>query len=31
MDDNCGRLENVRAMVAKAKQEGLLDNEDDDD
>ncbi len=31
MDDNCGRLENVRAIVAKAKREGLLDNEDDDD
>ena len=31
MDDNCGRLENVRAIVANAKREGLLDNEDDDD
>jgi hemerythrin superfamily protein len=31
MDDNCGRLTNVRAIVTKAKQEGLLDNEGDDD
>ena len=31
MDDDCGRLENVRSIVAKAKREGLLDNEDDDD
>ena len=31
MDDDCGRLENVRSIVANAKREGLLDNEDDDD
>ncbi len=31
IDHDCGRLENVRSIVAKAKREGLLDNDEDDD
>ncbi len=30
IDDDCGRLENVRAIVARAEQEGLLDEDEDD-
>ncbi|HWM72611.1 MAG TPA: hemerythrin domain-containing protein [Nocardioides sp.] len=31
IDDDCGLVTNVRTIVAKAKREGLLDNEDEDD
>lgn len=30
IDDDCGRLENVRAVVARAAKEGLLDEDEDD-
>ena len=29
LDDDCGRIENVRAIVARAEKEGLLDEESD--
>jgi len=31
LDDDCGRLDNVRAVVARAEQQGLLHDEDDED
>ncbi len=31
IDDDCGRLENVRRIVAEARKEGLLDDDDDED
>ncbi len=30
IDDDCGRITNVRSIVAAAKREGLLDKEEDD-
>jgi hemerythrin superfamily protein len=30
IDDDCGRLENVRRIVAEARREGLLDDDDDE-
>jgi hypothetical protein len=29
IDDDCGRIENVRAVVARAEQEGLLDEDEE--
>jgi hemerythrin-like domain-containing protein len=31
IDQDCGRIENVRRLVEQAEKEGLLDEEDDDD
>jgi hemerythrin superfamily protein len=31
LDRNCGTLENVRTLVAKARREGLLDDDEDED
>jgi hypothetical protein len=31
IDDDCGRVENVRAIVARAEQEGLLDEAEDEE
>ena len=31
LDDDCGRLDNVRAVVARAERQGLLDDEDGED
>ncbi len=31
VDDNCGTLANVRRIVASARHEGLLDNDDEDE
>ncbi|MGI8522705.1 MAG: hemerythrin domain-containing protein [Nocardioides sp.] len=31
IDDNCGTLTNVRRIVAEARRQGLLDDEDDED
>ena len=31
IDDDCGSLANVRRIVAEARREGLLDDEDDED
>ncbi len=31
LDDDCGRLENVRRIVARAARRGLLDEDDDQD
>jgi hypothetical protein len=31
IDADCGRIENVRRLVAEARAEGLLHDEDDDD
>ena len=31
IDDDCGRIDNVRRIVAEARQEGLLDDDDDDE
>ena len=31
IDENCGRITNVRAIVTAARKEGLLDHEEDDD
>jgi Hemerythrin HHE cation binding domain len=31
IDDDCGRIENVRRIVAEAREEGLLDEDDDED
>ncbi len=31
LDENAGRIENVRSIVAEAKKEGLLDQDDDED
>jgi hemerythrin superfamily protein len=30
LDDDCGRIENVRRLVQQAKAEGLIDDEDDE-
>ena len=30
IDDDCGRVQNVRAIVASAEQEGLLDEDEED-
>ena len=30
IDRDCGRLENVRALVAQAEQQGLLDEDEED-
>jgi hypothetical protein len=29
IDDDCGRVENVRAIVAKAEKDGLLEEDDE--
>jgi hemerythrin superfamily protein len=31
LDEDCGRIDNVRRIVAEARQEGLLDDRDEDD
>jgi hemerythrin superfamily protein len=31
IDDDCGRIENVRRIVAEARKQGLLDEDEDDD
>jgi hypothetical protein len=31
IDDDCGRVENVRALVAKAEKDGLLEDEEEDE
>ena len=31
VDSDCGRLENVRALVGRAEEQGLLDEDEDDD
>ena len=31
IDDDCGRIENVRRIVAEAREQGLLDDDDEDD
>ena len=31
IDDDCGRIENVRRIVAEARQQGLLDEDEDED
>jgi hypothetical protein len=31
LDDDCGSLDNVRRLVAEARERGLLDDEDDED
>jgi len=31
LDDDCGRIENVRRLVAEARREGLIDDDEDDD
>jgi hypothetical protein len=31
IDDGCGTLDNVRKIVAEARREGLLDDDEDDE